>query len=75
MFNKFIQRRVLSDRYRYNRFFRVLAHQFASSNSVFPLPATTVNYGSFPGSNGELMIKSVIIPLEEALNGVPGMNT
>jgi HAE1 family hydrophobic/amphiphilic exporter-1 len=25
----------------------------------------------YPGSNGELMIKSVIIPL--ALNGVPGM--
>jgi HAE1 family hydrophobic/amphiphilic exporter-1 len=30
----------------------------------------TVDY---PGSNGELMIKSVIIPLERALNGVPGM--
>jgi HAE1 family hydrophobic/amphiphilic exporter-1 len=27
----------------------------------------------YPGSNGELMIKSVIIPLERALNGVPGM--
>jgi HAE1 family hydrophobic/amphiphilic exporter-1 len=26
----------------------------------------------YPGSNGELMIKSVI-PLERALNGVPGM--
>jgi HAE1 family hydrophobic/amphiphilic exporter-1 len=26
----------------------------------------------YPGSNGELMIKSVIIPLERALN-VPGM--
>jgi HAE1 family hydrophobic/amphiphilic exporter-1 len=27
----------------------------------------------YPGANGELMIKSVIIPLERALNGVPGM--
>jgi HAE1 family hydrophobic/amphiphilic exporter-1 len=75
MFNKFIQRRVLSDRYRYNRFFRVLAHQFAVVTQFSLGLATTVNYGSFPGSNGELMIKSVIIPLEEALNGVPGMNT
>lgn len=27
----------------------------------------------YPGANNELMIKSVIIPLERALNGVPGM--
>jgi len=27
----------------------------------------------YPGANGELMIKSVIIPLERALNGIPGM--
>jgi len=27
----------------------------------------------YPGANGELMIKSVIIPLERAINGVPGM--
>jgi Cu/Ag efflux pump CusA len=30
-------------------------------------------YSRLSGSNGELMIKSVIIPLERALNGVPGM--
>jgi HAE1 family hydrophobic/amphiphilic exporter-1 len=28
---------------------------------------------SYPGANNELLIKSVIIPLERALNGVPGM--
>ncbi|MFT4093230.1 MAG: efflux RND transporter permease subunit [Niabella sp.] len=27
----------------------------------------------YPGANNELLIKSVIIPLERALNGVPGM--
>lgn len=27
----------------------------------------------YPGANNELMTKSVIIPLERALNGVPGM--
>ncbi len=27
----------------------------------------------YPGANNELMIKSVIIPLERALNGIPGM--
>ncbi len=28
---------------------------------------------SYPGANGELMIKAVIIPLERAINGVPGL--
>jgi HAE1 family hydrophobic/amphiphilic exporter-1 len=27
----------------------------------------------YPGANGELMTKSVLIPLERAINGVPGM--
>ena len=27
----------------------------------------------YPGANGELMIKSVVIPLERAINGVQGM--
>jgi len=27
----------------------------------------------YPGANNELLVKSVIIPLEQALNGVPGM--
>ena len=28
---------------------------------------------NYPGANNELLVKSVIIPLEQALNGVPGM--
>ena len=27
----------------------------------------------YPGANSELMIKAVVIPLERAINGVPGM--
>jgi HAE1 family hydrophobic/amphiphilic exporter-1 len=27
----------------------------------------------YPGANNELLIKSVVIPLERAINGVPGM--
>ena len=50
--------------------------------SLFNLPVTQypsisppkVNVtASYPGANNELTIKSVVIPLEQALNGVPGM--
>jgi len=39
--------------------------------SISP-PKVTIT-AEYPGANGELMIKSVIIPLERAINGVPGM--
>lgn len=41
----------------------------------FPQVApTTVNiFIAYPGSNADVLIKSTIIPLEQALNGVPGM--
>lgn len=39
--------------------------------SISP-PKVNVN-AAYPGANNELLIKSVIIPLERALNGVPGM--
>ncbi|MEZ0004688.1 HAE1 family hydrophobic/amphiphilic exporter-1 [Flavobacterium sp. 28YEA47A] len=75
MFNKFIQRPVLS-------IVISLIIVFLGALSVLNLPVTQfpsisppkVNItADYPGSNGELMIKSVIIPLERALNGVPGM--
>ncbi len=48
-----------------------------SSLPVTQLPSISppkVNItASYPGANGELMIKSVVIPLERAINGVPGM--
>ena len=39
--------------------------------SISP-PKVNIN-ADYPGANGELMIKSVVIPLERAINGVPGM--
>lgn len=75
MFNKFIQRPVLSIVISLIIvFLGVLAilglpvTQFPSISP--PKVAVTADY---PGANNELMIKSVIIPLERALNGVPGM--
>ena len=50
--------------------------------SLFNLPVTQypsisppkVNVvANYPGANNELLIKAVVIPLEQALNGVPGM--
>ncbi|RQO32446.1 hydrophobe/amphiphile efflux-1 family RND transporter [Taibaiella sp. KBW10] len=75
MFNKFIQRPVLS-------IVISLIIVFLGILAMTNLPVTQfpsisppkVNVtADYPGANGELMIKSVIIPLERALNGVPGM--
>ncbi|RYE29150.1 MAG: hydrophobe/amphiphile efflux-1 family RND transporter, partial [Sphingobacteriaceae bacterium] len=75
MFNKFIQRPVLS-------IVISLIIVFLGALALMHLPITQfpsisppkVNItADYPGANGELMIKSVIIPLERAINGVPGM--
>ncbi len=36
-------------------------------------PPTVKVSAEYPGANGELLVKTVIIPLERAINGVPGM--
>jgi HAE1 family hydrophobic/amphiphilic exporter-1 len=75
MFNKFIHRPVLS-------IVISLIITFLGGLAITQLPVTQfpsisppkVNItAEYPGANGELMIKSVIIPLERAINGVPGM--
>ena len=75
MFNKFIHRPVLS-------IVISLIIVFLGVLAMTTLPVTQfpsisppkVNItAEYPGANGELMIKSVIIPLERAINGVPGM--
>ncbi|HEY9258764.1 efflux RND transporter permease subunit [Chitinophaga sp.] len=75
MFNKFIQRPVLS-------IVISLIIVFLGVLAITQLPVTQfpsisppkVNVtAEYPGANGELMIKSVIIPLERAINGVPGL--
>lgn len=75
MFNKFIRRPVLS-------IVISLVIVFIGILSLMKLPVTQfpaisppkVNIvADYPGANNELLIKSVVIPLEQALNGVPGM--
>lgn len=75
MFSKFIRRPVLS-------IVVSLIIVFLGLLSFFNLPITQypaisppkVNIvADYPGANNELMVKSVLIPLEQALNGVPGM--
>lgn len=75
MFKRFIRRPVLS-------IVISLIIVFLGVLSLLKLPITQfptisppkVNIkAEYPGANGELMIKSVIIPLERSLNGVQGM--
>ena len=75
MFNKFIHRPVLS-------IVISLIIVFMGVLALVGLPVTQfpsisppkVNItAEYPGANGELMIKSVVIPIERAINGVPGM--
>lgn len=75
MFKKFIRRPVLS-------IVISLIIVFMGILSLVKLPVTQfpsisppkVNItASYPGANNELLIKSVVIPLERGINGVPGM--
>ncbi len=75
MFKKFIRRPVLS-------IVISLIVVFLGILSMVSLPVTQfpsisppiVNItADYPGANNELLVKSVVIPLERAINGVPGM--
>lgn len=75
MFNKYIHRPVLS-------IVISLLITLLGALALVKLPVTQypsvsppkVNItAEYPGANGELMIKAVVIPLERAINGVPGM--
>lgn len=75
MFSRFIQRPVLS-------IVISLIIVFLGFIAMTQLPVTQfpsisppkVNVvADYPGANGELMTKAVLIPLERAINGVPGM--
>lgn len=75
MFNKFIQRPVLSIVISLMIVLLGVLALVQLPVTLFPSispPKVNVN-ASYPGANNELLIKSVIIPLERALNGVPGM--
>ena len=75
MFNKFIQRPVLSIVISLMIVLLGVLALVQLPVTLFPsISPPKVNVtASYPGANNELLIKSVIIPLERALNGVPGM--
>ena len=75
MFNKFIHRPVLSIVISIIIVFLGVLSMTILPVTQFPTisPPKVVVVADYPGANNELMVKSVIIPLERALNGVPGM--
>jgi hydrophobic/amphiphilic exporter-1 (mainly G- bacteria), HAE1 family len=75
MFSKFIQRPVLSIVVSLIIVFLGLLALIKIPVTQFPnISPPKVNIAAeYPGANGELMIKSVVIPLERALNGIPGI--
>ncbi len=75
MFSKFIQRPVLSIVVSLIIVFLGLLALLKLPITQFPsISPPKVNISAeYPGANGELMIKSVVIPLERALNGIPGI--
>ena len=75
MFNKFIHRPVLSI---VISLIIVLLGILAITGlpvTQFPSisPPKVMVTAEYPGANGELMTKAVLIPLERAINGIPGM--
>ncbi|MCT1529912.1 efflux RND transporter permease subunit [Sphingobacterium daejeonense] len=75
MFNRFINRPVLSIVISLIIVFLGILAMTQLPVTQFPAispPKVNVK-AEYPGANGELMIKAVIIPLERAINGVPGM--
>ena len=75
MFNKFIQRPVLSIVISliivFLGFLALVQLPITQFPSISPPKVNIV--AEYPGANGELMVKSVVIPLERAINGIPGM--
>jgi HAE1 family hydrophobic/amphiphilic exporter-1 len=75
MFSRFIHRPVLSIVISLIIIFLGVLAMVKLPITQFPsVSPPKVNIAAeYPGANGELMIKSVVIPLERAINGVPGM--
>lgn len=75
MFKKFIHRPVLSIVISLTIVFMGLLAYKKLPISQFPeIAPTTVNiFIAYPGSSADVLIKSTIIPLETAINGVQGM--
>ncbi|MBS7563287.1 efflux RND transporter permease subunit [Mucilaginibacter sp. Bleaf8] len=75
MFSNFIKRPVLSIIISLMIVFLGILGITQLPITQFPAisPPTVKVTAEYPGANGELLVKTVIIPLERAINGVPGM--
>ncbi len=75
MFNKFIKRPIMS--IVISLIIALLGMLALTQLPVTQFPSISppkVNItAEYPGANAELMIKAVVIPLERAINGVPGI--
>lgn len=75
MFNKFIHRPVLAIVLSLVIIFMGILAISGLSTSQFPeiAPPTVIVRASYPGASAKVLTESVLIPLEQAVNGVPGM--
>ncbi|MES2589704.1 MAG: efflux RND transporter permease subunit [Bacteroidota bacterium] len=75
MFNKFIHRPVLAIVLSLAIIFMGVLAISSLSTSQFPeiAPPTVIVRASYPGASAKVLTESVLIPLEQAVNGVPGM--
>ncbi len=75
MFSKFIQRPVFAIVISFAIVFVGLLAMKGLPTSQFPeiSPPMVIVKASYPGASAEVLTESVLIPLEQAVNGVPGM--
>lgn len=75
MFSKFIQRPVLAISISLAIIFMGVLAIFTRPVSQFPsiAPPRVNIFIAFPGSSADVLVKSTLIPLERAINGVQGM--
>lgn len=75
MFDKFIRRPVLAIVISLLIVFVGMLSMNTLPKSQFPeiAPPMIVVYASYPGASSTVLTNSVLIPMEQALNGVPGM--
>ena len=76
MFNKFIQRPVLAIVMSLVIIFRGILAINTLPVSQFPsiAPPMVVVEVAYPGASAAVLVNSVLIPMEKAINGTPGMN-
>lgn len=75
MFSKFIQRPVLAIVISLAIVFLGVLAIFTRPTAQFPeiAPPRVMVFIAFPGSSADVLVKSTLIPLERAINGVPNM--